>query len=468
MDTQPTRTTRRVAAFSISGEFLTSMAREHVTNGEPQRALHFLLDSLDGMTSDQAVSLLQGKTRLTGNSASGDLELSDEDPESPDVREYIERLDRQWRGIFRYNNKLYRPYAEVTVWNRDDWHFSLQVSAGQFGHVHTVGNQKDWKLIRSAFYAEDPANDLVVATADSIFLCRYLASEPPYWVPISSTPPEVFVRDYARKYGLPEVGADKGSNDLAPLVHGISMTAKRKEPSQEELEEDAEAYDARLREYAERVLEQADAGSGYLELSVPGAEGASTRLFKVPKAPFLHWAFRGVDCERFGVELPAWAPVCPQGLKMGADDPHHTDWLLGAGIDLDDAYGMDQPIPSAAYGLMHKLRTEQLRTDCTVLTGKGQAYGTVVFPQPGERVPAGSIAVIPFAGPQYQAAMESACVNGQGAVLCETGGRLAHLVVVGREFGSRIVMQPGALSRYREGDHLMVDCDEHRIEVNAL
>lgn len=468
MDTQVATRTRRVAAFSISGEFLTELAREHVTNGEPQRALHFLTDSLEGISADQAASLLQGKTRLTGNSASGDIELVDEDPEDPQVREYAERLERQWRGIFRYNNKLYRPYAEVTVWNRDDWHFSLQVSAGQFGHVHTVGNQKDWKLIRSAFYAEDPANDLVVATADSIFLCSYLAAEPPYWVHISTEPPEVFVRDYARKYGLPETGAETQPSDLAPVLHGISVTAKRNEPSQEELEEDAEAYDERLRGYADRVLEQADAGAGYLELSVSGVEGAAPRLFKVPKAPFLHWAFRGVDCERFGVELPAWSPVCPQGLKMGADDPHHTDWLLGAGLDLDDAYGTDSPVASAAYALLHKLRTEQLRTECSVLTGKGSAYGTVVRPQPGERVPAGSIAVIPFAGPQYQAALESACVNGQGAVLCETGGRLAHLVLVGRELDARIVMQPGAMARYQEGDRLFVDCDAHHIEVNAL
>lgn len=471
MTPQQAQSTRRVAAFSISGQFLTDMAREHLTNGEPQRALHFLLDSLEGLSVDQATSLLQGRTRLTGNSSTQDIELVDEDPSDPDLQRYLEHTQRMWRGIFRFENKLYRPYARVTTWNRDDYHFSLQVARGEHPHVHTVGNEK-LKLIRSAYYAQDPAKDLVVGTAGSlgaIYLCSRVDEEPPFWVRIRTEDPVRYLPDYEREHGLVETGADLSSRfDDTPRSFSAKAEEALPEKSPEELQREVLAYEEQLRQYFERILEQADAGAGYLDLTVTPEGARSSRLLKVPKAPFMHWVFRGVDCERLGIALPEWTPVCPRGLKMGGDDPHHSDWMLGAGLDLEDDYGVGNPVQSAAFSLLHELRTQHLKTNCSVLTGKGQAFGTVVFPQPGERVSAGSIAVIPHAGPQYQAALESACVNGHGALICETGGRLAHLVLVGRERDARIVMQPGALARYAEGDSLMVDCDAHSIEVSPL
>ena len=97
--------------------------------------------------------------------------------------------------------------------------------------------------------------------------------------------------------------------------------------------------------------------------------------------------------------------------------------------------------------------------------------GTIVHPKPGEPVAPGSIAVVPNAGPDYQFAMETANTEGSGGkrglIICETGGKLAHLAVVGREYKCTVLMIPGALSLYKEDQSVWIDLKagtiEHRV-----
>ena len=54
--------------FRITGEFITSHARDLVKEDNWQDALHWLVDCMDGMTYDYAIAILSGESKLVGKS----------------------------------------------------------------------------------------------------------------------------------------------------------------------------------------------------------------------------------------------------------------------------------------------------------------------------------------------------------------------------------------------------------------
>lgn len=191
---------------------------------------------------------------------------------------------------------------------------------------------------------------------------------------------------------------------------------------------------------------------------------------------------------------------------MMNDDPYHTDWVLGAGIPLDQVYDHDdQSLGAVAMSCAHELRSkivqEYTQHQFVTLSKNDQRIfsGDIVHPEPNERVPSGCIAIVPHAGPEYQleepqtpvqerilwhldewriernllavlvsVAMETA--NGidpetgrRGCIICDTGGKLAHLAVVGREFKCTVLMLPNATKMYRERDRIWIDMNDGTI-----
>ena len=63
-----------------------------------------------------------------------------------------------------------------------------------------------------------------------------------------------------------------------------------------------------------------------------------------------------------------------------------------------------------------------------------------------------NILVIPHAGPEYDVIARKA-----GLVICAAGSRMAHLAVVGREFGLPLIRIDGACEKFKEGITLNID-----------
>lgn len=228
------------------------------------------------------------------------------------------------------------------------------------------------------------------------------------------------------------------------------------------------------------VIDQAEKCGGFYDLPLMknGEPWTERRFIRVPKNPFILWALRNVDFEAHGHQRPEWKHISERGMKMGGDDPHHTDWMLGAGIPLDKTYDNDEN--SLAYIVRHssflacdELMKEYTGHQFTVLSKGAQStfIGDVVFPKPNERVAPGSIAVVPHAGPEYQLAMETANMENsfgrRGCLIAETGGKLAHLAVVGREFKCTVLMMPGVMSMYSIGDTVEIDMEDGVIKSSV-
>lgn len=157
----------------------------------------------------------------------------------------------------------------------------------------------------------------------------------------------------------------------------------------------------------------------------------------------------------FESQLPLWQTVSPIGLKMMNDDPYHTDWVIGAGLDPEDRSLLyyPSPIADAAMKLSHELQDQfDEPSDVHVLVDGPYVSGTVYHGRKKKPSPDGAIVVLPNLHPDYLEAIVDAA-----AVITEEGGAVAHLAQVGRERNLPIVRIERALQRFEPGDEVSID-----------
>ena len=127
------------------------------------------------------------------------------------------------------------------------------------------------------------------------------------------------------------------NEDVRPSIEASRMVRDGAVDTGEadELHELAEAaederYAAQLLQIGTAVRERAG-GDVFVMTLLDG------RSVQIPRAPFTRWALSrvpGIDLGR----LPTWDPISPSGIKMCNDDRCHTDWVLGAGLSIEDSY----------------------------------------------------------------------------------------------------------------------------------
>jgi phosphohistidine swiveling domain-containing protein len=218
---------------------------------------------------------------------------------------------------------------------------------------------------------------------------------------------------------------------------------------------------ATLAKYRERILAQA--GDDLIELSWDEVRDEhDTTVVKyvagsvrAPRAPFLHWMFH--RDMRFTGRIPPWKTICPSGWKMPLDNPYHTDWVVGAGLDPEDRDLVYHPSPivEAAYKWAHDWREQFEEKSKMFVLVEGRAHGRIVHGKLNKAVPPGSIVVLPHLGPKYLKA-----TIGAVGVIAEVGGETAHLAQVGRERALPMIRWEGALQDFAEGDEIMFNTSD--------
>ena len=220
------------------------------------------------------------------------------------------------------------------------------------------------------------------------------------------------------------------------------------------------------------VRAQADAagGGGWFDMPVPPAIHPSGSL-RVPRGAFEQWAVH----RSMGGHLAApWSPVSPVGVKQGADDPFHSDWILGAGLGARDMHPagtnpFHAELSAAAYAARARVEKRLLGFDCSVLLPGPSVSGTAIHPAAPGRVDWDAargeppVLVLRDASPGWLHDVLRALSSG-GAVIVERGGAMAHLVTEVRPSGKGpIVRMPDARRLYPEGALLRVSSAEGKI-----
>lgn len=234
--------------------------------------------------------------------------------------------------------------------------------------------------------------------------------------------------------------------------------------------------DEKIEAFRKAIIAQADAmgEGGWMTIDVPASIRADGNL-RVPKTPFELWA---VALSGGSHLVASWTNVSPVGVKQGADDPNHTDWMLGAGLGpLDMKTGGPNPLAeelsAAAYAARAEVERRVLAFDCSVLLQGHTVTGRVHIPSSRDDFPSVSddgvppVTVVKNAGPDWlEMAIKTFRLG--GAVIVERGGEMAHLVTELRATGGgAIIRMEKARALYPAGSLLKVEPSAGRLTLEV-
>ncbi len=241
-------------------------------------------------------------------------------------------------------------------------------------------------------------------------------------------------------------------------------------------------YNKKLELYQTAITTQAQTLGGFIRLELNHNIPTMPNFVEVPKHPFILWALRGFSFKSYGIERPVWENVTPKGFKMAQDDPNHSDFLIGAGCNPKHAYDSDEAtehytpnltafVMSAAYSKRTDIIKEWTGVEFAYLSKSSDDdlyyWGKVVHANPDYPIDNDCIPICKNAGMEYQFVLEAA-KKGKKIIICETGGKLAHLATVGREYNVNVLLVPDALTKYKQGQFISIDLVNNNITLTLL
>lgn len=458
-------------AFSVSGEFLTKMARDLVLEGRWERSLQFLEESLGcGMTI--AIDIASGKTSLIGEGTYVDTE--DEDPE---VRLKYEKLVRwYYRGRFETSlaggRSWIRPVAYVTNYGPGDltrmpqWQYQEDVPLSCGIHIVQGSIQP-----RDPFYCQHQGEWSVGGAPVQAFngqvapiICEMCPS-PPIWLERIKSLKDA-VHDFESRGGELEERGWKQYQDRYEYPQPLKYDGVRIMHVDVDVDEQQAAADEKWSKHISHLVKlredilrkiacNQDPDKWFTFTKKWKGERWEGMEIQVPRDAFMYWAFQNRDKPSLNV----YKPISESGLRLPNDVPAHTDWLLGATLFPFSETAFEQWKPwehfdeltKMGYTESYEQHNRVFHTDITVLS-TGQAdyvEGKIVHPKRNEIVDYDCIAVIPNASPDYIKACTAK------AVITEVGGSFAHLVIASTD--TTIIRVEDALTRYPVGSIVMID-----------
>ena len=465
--------------FSISGDSLTNHVRELVLEGNWRHAVTTLVDGLDGMTHDLALAVLKGEKRLAGK----DEDLHDED-EAAGVRatlqaQYDEAL---LANTLYWDGKYYRAYAMITRVGPNELFFAQRRydEHGRRPYLRRgpvdFTEQEAFDVEKALGYANNLQSDIAFPVRDArqqfvtwLLLAEdSMASDLPLWMTPNTTVEQlakdgrynVPVRQYEEPKAVPSDMLHKPSDTLAgyPLTPVCEHTSGLTE---EQLEGEYTKFVEGIRE---RVVAFAnnDADYGWHEFKFHHEESGRYVTLKAPKRALTAFALSRTTASHLA---PGYTPFSPVGMKMRVDNPLHTDVWLGCGLSLDDSVYDHDSLENAAFmEMMYEMQKALLGYEFHVLTsgGKQEVYGRIVGPD-ARGIEPEDILLVPHAGVEFDLQAREA-----GAVICEVGGKLAHLVTVCREDNKPIVRVPDAMKILRPGMRVTLDLQKGKLDIRPM
>lgn len=417
-----------VVHFSIEGEFITNHFRTICLEGNWSRALETLQESLIGFPAELAIKVLSGDMKLVGVN---ELNL-EEDLDSADYKQ--ELLEMYGQYIF-IDGIWYKPTAIINTIKPGQDHISdrARIYVPDYDHITFINdnlitlskkdlyNPPSWlepqlrkrtQLIETLFRGvieygiiadqieysstceESNLKEIVNYQSERGFICSY--DEVEWFMEEDFVQEEVFQRKVLRR----------------------------------QIEREREA--AYIQDLRSKIVEQANETGGFIELTY------HEETFNVPKIPFYHWCYKHGTHKNYIFDLlPDWNIISPSGLKMGGDDPVHTDFVIGAGFNPEDFY-LNESFKSACYRFMHRA----LDIEVITFAGSGTFEGEIkkVTDDVSVEDCRDQIIVIPHAGVEYFEHSKVAKLT-----ICEVGGPGSHLAINASEYKINLCMIENAM-----------------------
>lgn len=487
-------TQSRTVSFSITGEYLTDHARLCVLSKDWRTAIRILGEDIQGSNTEIALAVLKGEKKFIGTSGDEEnpINLVDDSIDDPETSRYLDTLAFQNAGLLKVEGAVYRPRWLIEALGPDDYDFARKESG------YSERNTREFMIQRAKYYAGNsgieyhvtlPRSNAItservdlrqVEDANEWIVLWEPIADYPFWVNVHHDAGAAMA-DFLAHRSLDRNGADTTILDMkleSPaeyeryLRKGHDLTREEDEERADLLERE---YQADLKQLRAEIEKQAGpkGGEGWMRL---GVFNDQDKIYKddvqpdyyldVPKQPFLIWALNGNHAAKLGV-VKEWRPICPSGMKMMNDDRFHTDWVVGAGLDPARFNREHEDVDMSAQAQRLDLCFELMNFEFAPLSksDKRSVSGKVRFLKPGETLEKDQIGIIQTASVEYDAALRSAAKHGT-ALICITGGPLAHIAVVGREMNVPIILWDKAVHLFN-GMTVGINLKEGKITVHG-
>lgn len=490
-----TRSAMNAVPLHVTGSVITNLLRQNLLANGDRVALNLAKAEFPDLSIDQAIQIFKGEKCFIDDPSGkpGDILLVDD----PDSSEWKEELAEAYDGICKIGSGYYRPYGYVVDYGPEDMAEKLdnfeartqeeaeKIRRKSYATENVQRMLEDHPYAfpgitfenlgkRAMHYAFDEGDRAVHCKLNiygdgpltPLWVLFSEAEQPPFWYEpktaqdvASAMAHELNVLGYQKTYGSIDLGAEQNLERMARqaklnladtgLRYGTSAAAKKLD---EYIQSTKSAEPHHYEERRDRILQQnRDLGLGFRVVDF----GEGIGLRDVPNGPLLRWALkRGTGMRDAG---PDWKPVSMSGLKQAGDDPIHTDWITGAGLEKHDF--SKEPLMSIQSDLARQIQEETLGFKMHVLVaGKSGATGVVKYCKKDSEVDGNTIAIVANASIHFDRIAREAA-----AVIVLEGGALSHLAVNGLEMGQIIIRDPEARGKYPEGTVVTIDLVTGRV-----
>lgn len=438
------------ATFKVDGRHSTDLARSMVLDGDWRDGLNFLTESFEGLNYDIAFMLLKGTHTLVG--INNDISM-------------IEEVNAEYQEEVRemYCHDKFYEMGELYSFVSFIDHTVIDQDITRRGLTYAIPASDEY--VRKYLMPKDENVEVFEATPfgkhyRGLFAKRLDRNTLPLWMTKDDFCTSA--KAYADKF------------HPAPVVKRIEPTQVIIKEPQVEPEPAADSMDWHDRWKAAMAVSTAkEYGfdnvvdfSNHVRADVLKAvkdrgctwktttlrDDGETHTISFPYELALAYSLAGTGLRHLA---PEWSTVSPGCLKMENDSRLHTDLWLSLGFNLDGREYKHSTLEHRLFAAVVRAMQRELfpmgEFDTLNSAGLDKFSGSVVTPK-SKDIFSHNILVIPHAGPEYDVIARKA-----GLVICAAGSRMAHLAVVGREFGLPLIRIDGACEKFKEGITLNID-----------
>ena len=447
------------ATFKVDGRHSTDLARSMVLDGDWRDGLNLLTEGFEGLTYDIAFLLLKGTHTLVG--VNDDISM-------------IEEVNAEYQEEVRemYCHDKFYEMGELYSFVSFIDHTVIDQDITRRGLTYAIPASDEY--VRKYLMPKDENVDVFEATPFGKFYRGLFAKKlDRNTLPLWMTKDDfcTSAKDYADKFHPAPV-----IKRLEPSQVVVKETQVEPEPAADSMDWH-DRWKAALavntaKEYGfDNVVDfsnhfRADVLKAVKERGCTWKtttlrEDGETHTISFPYELALAYSLSGTGLRHLA---PAWATVSPGCLKMENDSRLHTDFWLSLGFNLDGREYKHSTLEHRLFAAVVRAMQRELfpmgEFDTLNSAGLDKFSGSVVTPK-SKDIFSHNILVIPHAGPEYDVMARKA-----GLVICSVGSRMAHLAVVGREFGLPLIRVDGACEKFKEGITLNIDFTTNTITAS--
>ena len=198
-------------------------------------------------------------------------------------------------------------------------------------------------------------------------------------------------------------------------------------------------------------------------------------IYKIPRIPFVNWSIRDTvnrmrenyDIKEELKDYLNWEAVSKSGEKMLNDNPIHTDWVVASGINIESLYDYSKlDFNKKIDKLRMKIIDDYLGCPFAPLSSsnKETISGDAYKVEKDEYIDSKKIILVPNLSDKYYIPIMSAIEHG-GAVITKNGGKMSHIVNIGREQNADIILYPDMNINKLNKKYVIIDYNEYKIRT---